>query len=60
MLTKIATLQYDQAHVYKILTNIDKYSMVSQLNLIFVLIIRTFLFSAFSGIQMWLVLNMFN
>jgi hypothetical protein len=28
MFTKIATLQYDRAHVYKIITNIDKYASV--------------------------------
>ncbi len=28
MFTKIATVQYDRAHVYKIITNIDKYASV--------------------------------
>jgi hypothetical protein len=28
MFTKIATIQYDQVHVYKVITNIDKYASV--------------------------------
>lgn len=28
MLTKLATVQYDRTHVYKIITNIDKYPSV--------------------------------
>jgi hypothetical protein len=28
MLTKIATVQYDRTHVYKVITNIDKYASV--------------------------------
>ena len=28
MFTKIATIQYDRAHVYKVITNIDKYPSV--------------------------------
>ncbi len=28
LFTKTATLQYDRAHVYKVITNIDKYATV--------------------------------
>jgi len=28
MFTKIATVQYDRIHVYKVITNIDKYTLV--------------------------------
>jgi hypothetical protein len=28
MFTKIATIQYDRAHVYKVITNVDKYASV--------------------------------
>ncbi|CAF5055780.1 unnamed protein product [Rotaria sp. Silwood1] len=27
MLTKIATVQYDRAHVYKVITNVEKYAL---------------------------------
>ena len=28
LFTKIATVQYDRAHVYRVITNIDKYASV--------------------------------
>jgi hypothetical protein len=28
MFTKIATVQYDRIHAYKVITNIDKYTLV--------------------------------
>lgn len=28
MITKVATVHYDRAHVYKVITNIDKYPVV--------------------------------
>jgi len=38
MFTKVATVQYDRAHVYKVITNIDKYASVS----LYFLIIKYF------------------
>jgi len=43
LLTKKSTLQYNRSYVYKILTNIDKYTVVCYLQKYFFLILSYFL-----------------